>query len=75
MRCSFFSVVDVDFKLTEEAKEIMKRVQKYIDEASSSLSFQIGEALLTFPNASESSNAPTVQKNIPFIKALFTHLP
>jgi hypothetical protein len=54
----------------EELREIEKRILRYLDEATAVYPFQIAEALLSFSHASQASNAPAVQKNVPFVKGL-----
>jgi len=55
----------------EEAKDIDRRIRKYIADATFPYFFPIGEALLSYPRIdSNTSSAAVVQKNVPFIKGL-----
>jgi len=66
--CNEWRVLEKNDISEDERKEIEKRVYKYTEEAKESYSFTIAEALLSYPTAT--TNTPTVQKSVPFIKGI-----
>eukprot|EP01119_Soliformovum_irregulare_P018266 TRINITY_DN5566_c2_g1_i1.p1 TRINITY_DN5566_c2_g1~~TRINITY_DN5566_c2_g1_i1.p1 ORF type:complete len:609 (+),score=268.00 TRINITY_DN5566_c2_g1_i1:529-2355(+) len=51
----------------DESRDAAKKITRYLEEANATYNFDIGETVLAYPSSTE---GPTSQKNIPFIKGV-----